>query len=309
MDNNTKLIGNSELFCNEDGEWDNTVPICALPSTTEWITESTTVSERLSTSIPSTTMIAIEASPENLHISSIPEEFWSEMRNFIFHGCQSLVYKSTFCKAHSKDRYADLSESASQATAFDQAAQDLLLTTSDSPSLPTLTIASLYNRLFVSNNNRIPEDVFRRYISFGIDNIVWNYEALALNGQWMENELTPALLKIMTPIYKNFRRSYKYEEYFPATPTLESTTIADKSCRKSPLPELPNGFHELIEENVAVYKCKDTFKMVGRYLVSCTQDGLWEITSHGSCQRKCGILQIPVDMQPLSKIPFLFLNY
>lgn len=314
--------GNSEIICTEDGEWDGEMGMCEEvlseddeKTTQQWTT--TKAVEILSSSThyspsshasynpsssSSSARLDVATEPARPLHSAIPERFWVELRNYLFHGCQATAYQSVLCRVMmSRPRFSDLSHNAAGPVTESEAFVILKRTSTD-PSLNSLTIDSFYSR--VVQGNSIPENSLRQFLSFSMDTIIWNYDTLQLN----DNELANLLTKIVKPPFENFQLNHDFEELFSSIPTSSSTaevtaeTATEKaklSCAVSQLPELANGLYEVVDESV-VYKCKSTFRMHGEFLVICGPSGRWEVTQSATCQRRCGLLQIPETMRPQS---------
>lgn len=293
----------SELICNEDGEWDGEMGHC------EVVSEKTTHPLEMSPSTfynstyPATTTPTIysPSTEYTKHLySEIPEGFWSELRNYLFHGCQTTTYQSVLCRVTSRHRFSDLSYNPPRTVAGEADVLNVLRRVSSDPSVDLLTIDSFNDKVIAGNS--IPEDSLRQFLSFSIDPIVWNYKSI----HDLDSEIVKLLFKIVSPVFKNFQLKYDFEDLFSSVPTSASAEITtevttQKSCLLSLLPQLANGIHELVDGQVQ-YRCLETFKMVGNYEVTCGTNGNWELVGSGSCQRKCGLLQMPVVMKPQSKI-------
>lgn len=318
----TELSGGiSELICTEEGEWDGQLGSCEK---VEMITKKST---SVFTQRTTTERYAdIERTPEYIHPSSshiatttesvtlssfidIPERFWVELRNYLFHGCQASTYQSVLCKVTSRHRYSDISLKLPKVKIpkIENDAMRVLRTLSKDKQLNSLTLHTFYDRLILAQGDSIPEDTFRQFLSFSIDSIIWNHSSLEEFLQTNGEGVTGLLINIFTPVFRNFQLNYDYQELFSsiATPTStedqrppETTTNLQRLCPLSELPQLVNGQHEMIDGQV-VYRCLDTYKMNGDgFVVTCGDNGKWEVIKRGSCRKGCGLLQMPEIMRP-----------
>lgn len=309
----------AELLCTEEGDWAGELPICGQQHiehlteqrmTTRTTDRSTTVTKSEDISHSTSTILEMTAKEITQPITiDIPEQFWIEMRHYLFHGCQSVTYRSVLCKVSQTRKVSDLSHNSPKvaSSVIEQQATEVLKRMIKSSHLNSLTIDSFYAILIESHAKLIPEDSFRQFLSFSIDNIVWNFPNLDSYLQLDNNELANVLVKIMSPVFNNLQSKYDLDELFSSitTPNIElfpesTTEVIEKTCSISSLPELPNGVVDIINGSPS-YKCKDTFKMQGEFELTCGGDGVWVTTKTGNCQRKCGILQIPEVMKPQSK--------
>lgn len=323
LDESRLTEGNSELICTEDGEWDGQMPKC------ESVEDSTENRSIIPSEPPKTTTISMEDEkflfiPQNSSIATtkldmtteaskillinIPERFWVEFRNFLFHGCQSTTYQSVLCKVTSRHRFLDLSHYPPKNAAGEKDVLEVLKRTASASDLHSLTIDSFYSRI-IHGNLIIPEDSLRQFLSFAIDTIVWNFSNLSEYLQSGDHEVTNRLIQIVSPLFANFQLSYDFEELFGSiappttmevvTETVTPKRVERKSCDMSQLPQLANGLYEMVNGKV-VYKCQDTFRLKGEFLVTCDENGSWEVVKTGSCQKTCELLQMPAIMRPQS---------
>lgn len=326
LDGSRLTRGSSELFCTEDGQWDGPLGTCEADE------EEATRSSEISSSPARTTTFIENENTSNFRSysptttdeattttmrspkppsSDIPERFWVELRNYLFHGCQAYSYQSVLCKVTSRPLFSDLSLKPPKepfSPADERNAMAVLGSVCADPQLPSLTIDSLYERLTrVTGKPLLPEDSFRQFLSFSIDSIVWNHSHLAEYLQANAGGVAELLVQIVRPVFIHFQLHFDYEHLFSAiaTPTSteedrdpETTTLTQRPCPLSELPPLPNGVHEVVDGGV-VYRCLDTFTMDGDgFVVGCAENGSWAVVSRGRCRRSCGVLQMPESMRP-----------
>lgn len=303
---------NSELVCNEDGNWDGQMGRCERveevtdeeePKTTTSITTTLHRSTLPETPNPRTTTLRVELTTERekILLPNITEQFWVELRNYLFHGCQAMTYQSVLCTVTKRSQFSDLSHSSPRVANEDDVKMILQRIAND-PALEFMTVDTIYTDL--TKGNAIPEDALRQFLAFSIDTIVWNFSNLEDYLGAGDHETIILLIKIVTPLFNNFQLKNNYEELFTIANITEivtelPTTTTKKICLSSELPQFSNVVGEVVD-GVVVYKCQESYKMKGEFVVHCGDSGNWEVMKSGSCQRQCGNLQMSVLMRPQS---------
>ncbi|GAB0087495.1 sushi, von Willebrand factor type A, EGF and pentraxin domain-containing protein 1 [Sergentomyia squamirostris] len=284
--NETTLEGQSLIVCDESGRWDFEAPQC-VPTNNGSVSVESFEMEIV------TKKIVTEAKLPLL----TREDFWGELRTFLYQGCNEQGEINQVCKLHKNMVLRDLGElhldenqSQNDEARLFGAIQTALLEEKEN-----FTVDNLMEKIFKYGTiSREEEDLYRMLFCFSMDLVIWNtpyyfdpntpsFDDPSLD---ISEKLPLAIVKILQPVYEDYvKRNQGQECLEQLLPQIDNSRIVGiyKSSGEivSNLASFPIGSR-------VMFQCESDFHMVGDFMAECSEGGVWT-TREGVCLRKCKI--------------------